>query len=59
MRKKIQKNGLTIALNILYVKKINPSYVSKHNSDCEKQVNLKKKVNICIILQQNVPTLLR
>ena len=32
--KKIEKNNVTIALNVLYVKKekIYPAYVSKHNS---------------------------
>ena len=40
--KKIEKNNLTIALNVLYLKKekIYPAYVSKHNSNCEKQVIL-------------------
>ena len=31
--KKIEKNNITIALNVLYVKKIYPAYVSKHNSN--------------------------
>ena len=37
-----EKNNRTIALNVLYAKKekIYPSYVSKHNSNCEKQVIL-------------------
>ena len=36
---KIEKNNLTIALNVLLVKKekIYPAYVSKHNSNREKQ----------------------
>ena len=40
--KKIEKNNVTIALNILYTKKekIYPAYVSKHNSNREKQVIL-------------------
>ena len=39
--KKIEKNNVKIALNVLYAKKkIYPSYVSKHNSNCEKQVIL-------------------
>ena len=40
--KKFQKNNRTIALNILYAKKgkIYPAYVSKHNSNREKQVIL-------------------
>ena len=35
-----EKNNLTIAINVLYTKKekIHPAYVSKHNSNCEKQV---------------------
>ena len=38
--KKIEKNNVKIALNILYAKKekIYPTYVSKHNSNREKQV---------------------
>ena len=38
--KKFEKNNVTIALNILYAKKekIYPAYISKHNSNCEKQV---------------------
>ena len=31
--KKIEKNNITTALNVLYVKKIYPAYVSKHNSN--------------------------
>ena len=40
--KKIEKNNVTIALNVLYAKiaKIYPAYVSKHNSNREKQVIL-------------------
>ena len=40
--KKIEKNNVTIALNVLYAKKekIYPAYVSKHNSNHEKQVIL-------------------
>ena len=40
--KKCEKNNLTITLNILYAKKekIYPAYVSKHNSNREKQVIL-------------------
>ena len=39
---KIEKNNVTIAPNVLYVKKekIYPAYVSKHNSNREKQVVL-------------------
>ena len=38
--KKFEKNNVAIALNVLYVKKeeIYPDYVSKNDSDCEKQV---------------------
>ena len=38
----MRKNNLTIALNVSYAKKekIYPAYVSKHNSDREKQVVL-------------------
>ena len=41
MIKKNQKNNVTIAPNVLYSKKekVYP-YVSKYNSDHEKQVNL-------------------
>ena len=37
--KKFEKNNITIVLNVLYGKKekIYPAYVSKHNSNCEKQ----------------------
>ena len=40
--KKIEKNNVTITLNVLYVKKekIYPSYVSKNNSNRHKQVIL-------------------
>ena len=40
--KKFEKNNVTIALNVLYAKKekIYPAYVSKHNSNREKQVAL-------------------
>ena len=40
--KKIEKNDLNIAFNILYVKneKIHPAYVSKHNSNPEKKIIL-------------------
>ena len=39
---KIEKNNVITALNILYPKKerIYPAYVSKHKSNCEKQVIL-------------------
>ena len=41
-REKFEKNNETIGLNVLHAEKdkIYPSYVSKHNSDCEKQVIL-------------------
>ena len=35
-----EKNNVTIALNVLNAKKIYPAYVSKHNSNREKLVNL-------------------
>ena len=40
--KQFEKNNLTIALNILYIKKkeILPAYISKHNSTREKQIIL-------------------
>ena len=40
--KKFQKNNVAIVLNILYAKKekIYPAYVSKHNSNHEKEVIL-------------------
>ena len=39
--KKIEKNNITIALNVLYAKieKAYPAYASKNNSNCEKQVS--------------------
>ena len=38
--KEFEKNNVIIALNVLYAKKekIYPAYVSKHNSNYEKQV---------------------
>ena len=40
--KNYQKNNVTIALAVLYTKKekIYPAYISKHNSNREKQVIL-------------------
>ena len=40
--KKIEKNNEIIVLNVLFTKKENkyPAYVSKHNSNREKQVTL-------------------
>ena len=40
--KKIEKNNVAIALNVLYIKKekIYPAYISKHSSNREKQVIL-------------------
>ena len=40
--KTFEKNNLTIALNILYTKEkeTRPAYISKINSNCEKQINL-------------------
>ena len=40
--KTFEKNNLTIALNILYIKEkeIYPAYISKHNSTREKQIIL-------------------
>ena len=40
--KKFGHNNMIIALNVLYPKKrqINPAYISKYNSNCEKQVTL-------------------
>ena len=42
VRKKSEKDNVTIALNILYAKeeKVYPAYVSKYNSNREKQVIL-------------------
>ena len=57
--RKFEKNNITIALNVLYVKKekIYPAYVSKHNSNRERQVILlmipDKKV-ITIIRSNNI-----
>ena len=41
-QKKFEKNNITTALNVLYAsnEKIYPAYVSKHNSNHEKQVIL-------------------
>ena len=40
MKKKIEINNVTIALKVLYAKKVKiyPAYVSKHNSYCDKQI---------------------
>ena len=37
-----EKNSLTIAVNVLYAKKVKtyPAFVSEHNSNCEKQAIL-------------------
>ena len=55
--KTFEKNNLTIALNILYTKEkeICPSYITKINLNCEKQIillmiQLKKKKDYGIIL---------
>ena len=40
---KIEKNKRTILLNVLYAKKIHPAYLSKHNSNHEKEV-------ICLLI---------
>ena len=42
IEKEIEKNNLTIALNVSYAKKEKhyPTYVSKHNSNRQKQVIL-------------------
>ena len=39
---KNEKNNVTIALNVLYAKKekVHPAFVSKDDSNCEKQVIL-------------------
>ena len=52
MSEKIEKNYLTIALDILFGKKekINPAYVSKHNSKRQKQVVF-LMITIGIVLQ--------
>ena len=58
--KKFYKNNLTISLNALYAKKekIYPAYVSKHNSNHEKQVILLLITNgektISIIKRNNI-----
>ena len=39
------KNNPTIALNVLYIKEICPAYISKINSDCEKQKILSKPLD--------------
>ena len=38
--KKFEKNNVTIAPDVLFAKKekIDPAYVSKHNSNCEKKI---------------------
>ena len=45
--KTFDKNNVKIDLNVLYVRKekIYPAYVSKYNSNCEKQVTLLKIPN--------------
>ena len=55
--KTFEKNNLTIALNILYTKEneICPSYITKINLNCEKQIillmiQMKKKKDYGIIL---------
>ena len=43
--RKFEKNNLAIALKVLYAKKqkIDPAYVSKHNSNQEKQIDPKQR----------------
>ena len=56
--KKIEKNNLTITLNVLY-EKMCPAYVSKHNSNREKQrrIALSCRIKIvCIFNRNNVKT---
>ena len=52
MSEKIEKNYLTIALDVLFGKKekINRAYVSKHNSKRQKQVAF-LMITIGIVLQ--------
>ena len=64
--KKIEKNNVTIVLNVLYAKKENiyPAYVSKHNSNCEKQINgsfndFKRKKTMVLSSSQKISALLR
>ena len=51
--KTFDKNNRTITFNILYIKEkvISPTYISKINSNCEKQIILLKILNKEIILQ--------
>ena len=47
--KKFDKNNVTIALNVLILKKrknVYPTYVSKHNSNREKQVTILMILNV-------------
>ena len=62
--KKIEKDFVTIALNVLYAKKENiyPAYVSKRNSNCEKQavfLNDSKRRKMAISCSKKLSALLR
>ena len=62
--KKIEKNNPTMALNVLYVKKVNiyPAYISKNNLNHEQQIILlmipKRETEVGIILQKKISSLL-
>ena len=49
--RKFEKNSVTIALHVLYVKKVKiyPAYVSKHNSNRKKQVMGENEENDIIL----------
>ena len=62
--KKFEKNDLAIALNVLYAKnkKIYPAYVSEHNTNHEKQVNIlmiPNRTGWYYITVKKLPALLR
>ena len=61
---KFEKNDLAIALNVLYAKnkKIYPAYVSEHNTNHEKQVNIlmiPNRTGWYYITVKKLPALLR
>ena len=67
VQKLFEKNNLAIAFDVCYAKneKIYPEYVSKHNSNCKKQVNILMIAKegwhyivkkLCIMKRHNVKT---
>ena len=48
-QKKFEKNNSKIAVNVFYVEKMHPAYISNHNSNHENQIILLMIPNIFIV----------